>query len=232
MPAAAAPRAAARWRPERRPTGRRPDGLLQRPGRTLPDRARDEAAELAEYRRRLVPTAHGRVLEIGIGSGLNLPFYGAAVEHIFGLDPSSQLLAMAERRVRRMHGKVTLIEGAAEAIPLEDGAVDTVVMTWTLCSVAAVRRAMRDPARAESRRRPPVYRARCVTGSGCREMAGQADAVLEAYFRGLSPQPRCGPTPYLRRLQCTRVATRLYAGPAPVYVHVGGPRPAAVIASQ
>jgi len=92
---------------------------------------------LAEYRRRLVPTAHGRVLEIGIGSGLNLPFYGAAVEHIFGLDPSSQLLAMAERRVRRMHGKVTLIEGAAEAIPLEDGAVDTVVMTWTLCSVAA-----------------------------------------------------------------------------------------------
>src|SRR5215207_3209331 len=92
---------------------------------------------LAEYRRRLVPTAHGRVLEIGIGSGLNLPFYGAAVEHIFGLDPSSQLLAMAERRLRRMHGTVTLIEGAAEAIPLEDGAVDTVVMTWTLCSVAA-----------------------------------------------------------------------------------------------
>ena len=92
---------------------------------------------LAEYRRRLVPTAHGRVLEIGIGSGLNLPFYGAAVEHIFGLDPSSQLLAMAERRVRWMHGKVTLIEGAAEAIPLEDGAVDMVVMTWTLCSVAA-----------------------------------------------------------------------------------------------
>ena len=92
---------------------------------------------LAEYRRRLVPTAHGRVLEIGIGSGLNLPFYGAAVEHIFGLDPSSQLLAMAERRARWMHGKVTLIEGAAEAIPLEDGAVDTVVMTWTLCSVAA-----------------------------------------------------------------------------------------------
>lgn len=77
---------------------------------------------LAEYRHRLVPTAHGRVLEIGIGSGLNLPFYGAAVEHIFGLDPSSQLLAMAERRVRRMHEKVTLIEGAAEAIPLEDGA--------------------------------------------------------------------------------------------------------------
>jgi ubiquinone/menaquinone biosynthesis C-methylase UbiE len=99
---------------------------------------------LAEYRRRLVPTAHGRVLEIGIGSGLNLPFYGAAVEHIFGLDPSSQLLAMAKRRVRRMHGTVTLIEGAAEAIPLEDGAVDTVVMTWTLCSVAAPSAVLRE----------------------------------------------------------------------------------------
>ena len=60
---------------------------------------------LAQYRHRLVPT--GKSFEIGIGSGLNLPFYGAAVEHIFGLDPSSpQLLAMAERRVRRMHEKV------------------------------------------------------------------------------------------------------------------------------
>ena len=122
MPAAAARRVAARWRPERRPTGRRPDGLLQRAGRTLPDRARDEAAKSGRIPTPARPNRPRASLEIGIGSGLNLPFYGAAVEHIFGLDPSSQLLAMAERRVRRMHEKVTLIEGAAEAIPLEDGA--------------------------------------------------------------------------------------------------------------
>jgi ubiquinone/menaquinone biosynthesis C-methylase UbiE len=91
---------------------------------------------LAQYRRRVVPAAHGRVLEVGIGSGLNLPFYGPGVAQIFGLDPSPQLLAMAKRQTGATGGKLTLIEGAAEAIPLDNSMVDTVVMTWTLCSVA------------------------------------------------------------------------------------------------
>ncbi len=55
--------------------------------------------ELAAYRRRVVPAAAGRVLEIGLGSGLNLPFYGARVERIIGLEPSPRLLAMARRRI-------------------------------------------------------------------------------------------------------------------------------------
>jgi ubiquinone/menaquinone biosynthesis C-methylase UbiE len=90
---------------------------------------------LAAYRGRVVPAAEGRVLEIGIGSGLNLPFYSQKVERVIGLDPSANLLSMARHAARRSLGPVEFVEGSAEAIPLEDRAVDTVVTTWTLCSI-------------------------------------------------------------------------------------------------
>ncbi len=90
---------------------------------------------LAAYRSRIVPAAEGRVLEIGIGSGLNLPFYSRKAEHVIGLDPSPKLLSMARRAARPALGPVEFIEGSAEAIPLEDGTVDTVLTTWTLCSI-------------------------------------------------------------------------------------------------
>ena len=90
---------------------------------------------LAAYRSRVVPAAEGRVLEIGIGSGLNLPFYSRKAEHVIGLDPSPKLLSMARRAARPALGPVEFIEGSAEAIPLEDGTVDTVLTTWTLCSI-------------------------------------------------------------------------------------------------
>jgi ubiquinone/menaquinone biosynthesis C-methylase UbiE len=92
--------------------------------------------EVERYRARVVPQARERVLEIGIGSGLNLPFYGEGVQQLYGLDPSAPLLAMARERTDEAGCPVTLIECGAEAIPLEDGSIDTVVMTFTLCSVA------------------------------------------------------------------------------------------------
>jgi ubiquinone/menaquinone biosynthesis C-methylase UbiE len=90
---------------------------------------------LAAYRGRVVPAAEGRVLEIGIGSGLNLPFYSQKVERVIGLDPSANLLSMARHAARPSSGPVEFVEGSAETIPLEDRAVDTVVTTWTLCSI-------------------------------------------------------------------------------------------------
>jgi ubiquinone/menaquinone biosynthesis C-methylase UbiE len=90
---------------------------------------------LAAYRRRVIPAAEGRVLEIGIGSGLNLPFYSQKAEHVIGLDPSPKLLAMARQAARASSGPVEFVEGSAEAIPLEGGSIDTVVTTWTLCSI-------------------------------------------------------------------------------------------------
>lgn len=87
-------------------------------------------------RARFVPRARGRVLEIGLGSGLNLPYYGADVERLFAVDPSAQLRAMAERRARAVSFPVDFIGLDGAAVPLDNGAVDTVVSTWTLCTIA------------------------------------------------------------------------------------------------
>jgi ubiquinone/menaquinone biosynthesis C-methylase UbiE len=100
--------------------------------------------DFATYRRRVVPAAEGRVLEVGIGSGLNLPFYSRNVEQVIGLDPSPKLLEMA-RRVERSDSRIVkFIEGSAEQIPLDKAAVDTVVTTWTLCSIPDAARALRE----------------------------------------------------------------------------------------
>jgi ubiquinone/menaquinone biosynthesis C-methylase UbiE len=99
---------------------------------------------LTAYRSRIIPAAEGRVLEIGIGSGLNLLFYSSNVTHVIGLEPSPGLLAMARRAERAEFGPVEFIEASAEAIPLQDASVDTVVTTWTLCSIPDPLRALRD----------------------------------------------------------------------------------------
>lgn len=93
---------------------------------------------LAAYRSRVIPTAEGRVLEIGIGSGLNLPYYSSNVQDVIGLEPSPKLLGMARRAKRSGVMAVEFVEGSAEKIPLENAAVDTVVTTWTLCSIPDV----------------------------------------------------------------------------------------------
>ena len=100
--------------------------------------------DLAAYRSRVIPAANGRVLEIGIGSGLNLPFYSRNVDHLIGLDPSAKLLSMVRRNLRPDTPSLELIEGSAEAIPLESASVDTVVTTWTLCSIPDADRALRE----------------------------------------------------------------------------------------
>ena len=98
--------------------------------------------QLMPLREQLVGGARGRVLEIGIGSGLNLPFYPRDTDLLLGLDPSRELLHMAKRHSSWVHFPVELSEGRAENIPLEDHAVDHVVMSWTLCSVGDPLRAL------------------------------------------------------------------------------------------
>jgi ubiquinone/menaquinone biosynthesis C-methylase UbiE len=97
---------------------------------------------LRPYRERVVAGAAGRVLEIGIGSGVNLPLYSRALREVVGLEPSPGLLSMAERGAERVDLPVRLLEGSAESIPLDDASVDTVVMTWTLCSIPDAGRAL------------------------------------------------------------------------------------------
>lgn len=100
--------------------------------------------DLLPYRERALSAAEGRVLEIGIGSGLNLPFYSPQTREILGLEPSPRLITMARRAAGSSSVPVTFIEGSAEAIPLDDHSIDTVVTTWTLCSIPGATTALEE----------------------------------------------------------------------------------------
>ena len=100
---------------------------------------------LVPYRERILAMANGRVLEIGIGSGMNLPFYSGRVTEIVGLDPHPKLLSMAAHKISSVPARI--LEGSAESIPLEDRSIDSVVTTWTLCSIPDVVAALKEARR-------------------------------------------------------------------------------------
>ena len=99
--------------------------------------------ETARVRGDWVPNARGIVLEIGIGSGLNLPFYSEQVSRIYGVEPSPELEKLARKRSVDKTMQVEFFSQSAEqSIPVPDQSVDTVVITWTLCSIADPTRAL------------------------------------------------------------------------------------------
>ncbi len=90
-------------------------------------------------RAKVVPQARGEVLEIGIGSGLNLPFYDSrAVSKVWGLEPSAEMRAKAARVAAKTAVPVSFLDLPGEEIPLDDGTVDTVLVTYTLCTIPDV----------------------------------------------------------------------------------------------
>jgi ubiquinone/menaquinone biosynthesis C-methylase UbiE len=91
---------------------------------------------LAPYRRRALAAAEGLVLEIGAGSGLNLPRYAEGLDRVVALDPSPPLLLLAAKRSGEARVPVSLLCAPGERLPFADAVFDTTVTTWTLCSVA------------------------------------------------------------------------------------------------
>jgi ubiquinone/menaquinone biosynthesis C-methylase UbiE len=100
--------------------------------------------ETNRLRAECIPRAGGNVLEVGIGSGLNVPFYSSEVTHLYGVDPSLELQKIARKRHADARMKVEfLTQSAEEPLPLGTGSVDTAVITWTLCSIPDPIRALR-----------------------------------------------------------------------------------------
>jgi ubiquinone/menaquinone biosynthesis C-methylase UbiE len=113
---------------------------------------------IRDRRRQLLPRARGTVLEIGVGSGANFPHYDAArVDRIYALEPNPRMVQLAERRLRRTALTVEFLGVPGERIPLADVCVDTVVSTFTLCTIPGVVDALRDVHRVmKPGGRPPM----------------------------------------------------------------------------
>jgi ubiquinone/menaquinone biosynthesis C-methylase UbiE len=174
-----------------------------------------KAPAMSSIRARLVPLAKGRVLEIGIGSGLNLPFYQKDVS-VVGIDPSLELQTLARGVADDANLDVQFIAQSAESIPAESNSFDCAVLTWTLCTIPDPEQALNEIHRvlkpgskvifAEHGRSPDAQVARWqdrvnpfwnVIGGGCNlnrpmgRLIGENGFKFEAFSEGYDiPGPR------------------------------------------
>ena len=96
-------------------------------------------APVTEQRRRIVPEAEGIVLEVGIGEGPNLPFYDRSrVRQVIGVDPAGDEISQCERRFRAASLPFQVIAASAEAMPVDDRSIDTVLLTYSACTIPDV----------------------------------------------------------------------------------------------
>jgi len=101
------------------------------------------AKPIRYQRKKVVPRAQGRVLEIGFGAGHNLPFYDASkVSHLWALEPSQEMRARAAERVSQSTIPLEFLDLPSEQIPLENEAADTILITYTLCTIPDVIKAL------------------------------------------------------------------------------------------
>jgi ubiquinone/menaquinone biosynthesis C-methylase UbiE len=99
--------------------------------------------DITRVRKEYVPFAKGRILEVGIGSGLNLSYYDPSkVEKIWGLDPSKELISRAREKAVQVPFDVELIERSCEDIPMDGNSMDCVLVTYSLCSIPDISKAL------------------------------------------------------------------------------------------
>ena len=100
---------------------------------------------ISRQRQKVVPLVEGKVLEVGVGSGLNLPFYDKSkIDELWGLDHSEELSDMARKVADRENIVVNFISSGAEEIPLPDSYFDSVLITYTMCTIPEVARANKE----------------------------------------------------------------------------------------
>jgi ubiquinone/menaquinone biosynthesis C-methylase UbiE len=99
---------------------------------------------LAQHRRKLLAPAHGDVLEIGFGTGLNLPFYPKEVRKLTAVEPNPGMHRLAMKRIKKATFEVDQRVASSERLPFRDGCFDCAVSTFTLCSIGNVAQALHE----------------------------------------------------------------------------------------
>ncbi|MGH7497194.1 MAG: class I SAM-dependent methyltransferase [bacterium] len=100
---------------------------------------------IQEVRRQIIPLAQGKVLEIGVGSGANFVHYDPAkVSKLYALEPNPGMIWLADRQRHRTKLNVEFLDLPGERIPLDEGVIDVVVSTFTLCTISGIVEAIRD----------------------------------------------------------------------------------------
>ncbi|GAB4357581.1 MAG: class I SAM-dependent methyltransferase [Methylohalobius crimeensis] len=183
--------------------------------------------QIMEIRRQIVPRAEGQVLEVGMGSGLNLEFYDRnKVEKVWGLEPSEGMRLKARANLQASPVEVHWLDLPGERIPLEDESVDTVLLTYNLCTIPDWKAALRQMHRvlkpqgkllfAEHGRAPdanvrkwqdrltPIWK---KIGGGCHLNRPISDYLTQGGFKIQTVE-----TFYMR--QIPRVAGYMYVGEA------------------
>ena len=102
-----------------------------------------ENKNIEKYRIDIASRATGITLEVGFGSGLNLP-YCTDVDKLYALDPSKELYNLAEERIKSISFPIEYLQASAEHIPLRDNTIDTVISTWSLCSISHPQNALEE----------------------------------------------------------------------------------------
>ncbi len=186
-------------------------------------------------RKRIVPKAQGVVLDLGVGTGLNIPLYDAGrVTKLIGLDPCQSSLNMAQKLADQSNIPVEFVQGFGEDIPLADSCIDTVVLTYTLCTVqdvsavlSEVRRVLRPDGEVlfcehVSAPKPWVSRMQGIVQQpwasllgGCQLNRRAATALRCAKFRVEADTSKLGGVPFPIAWQTTGHARPLKPGERP-----------------
>lgn len=146
-------------------------------------------AGVEPVRAELLPQARGRVLEVGFGTGANLPHYGAAVSSLVAVEPSAGLAAIARGRLEAWGRPFELIErSASRRLPIADASVDAAVITFVLCSVRRVPELLAELRRVLVPRAPVLVAEHVAAASGAQAAAQRAVRPLwKACLGGCDP---------------------------------------------
>jgi ubiquinone/menaquinone biosynthesis C-methylase UbiE len=133
-------------------------------------------------RAKVVPQARGRVLEVGVGTGMNFPYYGE-VESLHGIEPDPHMLRRARARAERLGLPIELRQASAAPLPYEDASFDTAVVTWVLCTIPDSDAALREIARVL---RPGGRMLFVEHVRSCRRVAGKLQDLLTPAWKKLA----------------------------------------------